>query len=225
MFSKLLNDQDAKQKMNVMITLLLEIYRVLMGAMLIVFIPQDCDGEICSLSQNVNRDDGGVTKSAFALNLFTLLSFLILYKIEVSRENKMIDYLHVNEEKPRDNDSVKEALELLNPVKKEEIWKLDDYYKKAGYFSMFAFGTNGIISTYVIGVNYLNDKTLTALITNLLFMGFKIYDVFAVVNTEKNVFLSSYLTKKIQFNDIDPDHIDGVNNNNDIVMDISGNKV
>ena len=35
----------------------------------------------------------------------------------------------------------------------------------------------------------------------------KIKDVFAVVNTEKNVFLSSYLTRKIQFNDIDPDHI------------------
>ena len=224
MFSKLLTDQDAKQKMNVMITLLLEIYRVLMGAMLIVFIPQDCDGEICSLSQNVNRDDGGVTKSAFALNLFTLLSFLILYKIEVSRENKMIDYLHVNEEKPRDNDAVKEALELLNPVKKEEIWKLDDYYKKAGYFSMFAFGTNGIISTYVIGANYLNDKTLTALITNLLFMGFKIYDVFAVVNTEKNVFLSSFLAKKIQFNDIDPDHIDGVSTEK-ITVDLSGNNV
>lgn len=224
MFSKLLSDQDAKQKMNVMFTLLLEVYRVLMGAMLIVFIPQDCDGEICSLSQNVNRDDGGVTKSAFALNLFTLLSFLILYKIEVSRENKMIDYLHVNEEKPRDNDSVKEALELLNPVKKEEIWKLDDHYQKAGYFCMFAFGTNSIISTYVIGANYLNDKTLTALLTNLLFMGFKIYDVFAVVNTEKNVFLSSYLTKKIQFNDIDPDHIDGISSEK-IILDLSGNNV
>ena len=224
MFSKLLSDQDAKQKMNVMFTLLLEVYRVLMGAMLIVFIPQDCDGEICSLSENVNRDDGGVTKSAFALNLFTLLSFLILYKIEVSRENKMIDYLHVNGEKPRDNDAVKEALELLNPVKKEEIWKLDDHYQKAGYFCMFAFGTNSIISTYVIGTNYLNDKTLTALLTNLLFMGFKIYDVFAVVNTEKNVFLSSYLTKKIQFNDIDPDHIDGISSEK-IILDLSGNNV
>lgn len=224
MFSKLLSDQDAKQKMNVMFTLLLEVYRVLMGAMLIVFIPQDCHGEICSLSENVNRDDGGVTKSAFALNLFTLLSFLILYKIEVSRENKMIDYLHVNGEKPRDNDAVKEALELLNPVKKEEIWKLDDHYQKAGYFCMFAFGTNSIISTYVIGTNYLNDKTLTALLTNLLFMGFKIYDVFAVVNTEKNVFLSSYLTKKIQFNDIDPDHIDGISSEK-IILDLSGNNV
>jgi len=224
MFSNLFNDQDAKQKMNVMFTLLLEVYRVLMGAMLIVFIPQDCDGEICSLSQNVNRDDGGVTKSAFGLNLFTLLSFLILYKIEVSRENKMIDYLHVNGEKPRDNDAVKEALELLNPVKKEEIWKLDDHYQKAGYFCMFAFGTNSIISTYVIGTNYLNDKTLTALLTNLLFMGFKIYDVFAVVNTEKNVFLSSYLTKKIQFNDIDPDHVDNVSTEK-ITVDLSENNV
>jgi len=72
---------------------------------------------------------------------------------------------------------------------------------------MGAFGLNSIISLVVIFNNYLSDKTITVLITNLLFLSFKIKDVFAVVNTDKNIFLSSYLTRKIQFNDIDPDHI------------------
>ena len=56
-------------------------------------------------------------------------------------------------------------------------------------------------------MNYLNDKTITVLLTNVLFMGLKINDVFTVLNTEDNVFLSSYLTRKIQFNDIDPDYL------------------
>lgn len=207
-FMESMQDQDSKQKMTVFATLVLEVYRVLMGAMLIIFVPQSCDGQICSISDNFNRDDYGVTKSAFAFNLLTLSSFLFLYKIEVTRENKMIEYLNVNPEKSRDNDSVEESLVLLDKSKKEEIWKLDGDYKNAGYFCMGTFSINSIISLVVILQNYLNDKTFTVLLTNLLFLSLKINDVFTVVNTEKNIFLSSYLTRKIQYNDIDPDHID-----------------
>ena len=206
-FMESMQDQDVKQKMTVFATLILEVYRVLMGAMLIIFVPQSCGGQICTMSDNFNRDDSGATKSAFAINLLTLSSFLFLYKIEVTRENKMIEYLNVNPEKSRDNDSVEESLVLLDKSKKEEIWKLDGDYKKAGYFCMGTFSINSIISLVIIFQNYLNDKTITVLLTNLLFLGLKINDVFTVVNTEKNIFLSSYLTRKIQYNDIDPDHI------------------
>jgi hypothetical protein len=205
-FRELMEDQDTQQKLNVALTLVLEVYRVLMGAMLVLFVPQNCNGQICSLYDNFDRDDGGVTKAAFGLNMLTVASFLVLYKIEVSRENRMIDYLNVNPELPRDNDAVEEALLKLDTDKKNEIWKLDGHYQKAGYFCMGAFGLNSIISLIVIFSNYLDDKTLTVLITNLLFLSMKIKDVFAVVNTDKNIFLSSYLTRKIQFNDIDPDH-------------------
>ena len=206
-FREMLQDQDTQQKLNVTIAVVLEIYRVLMGAMLVLFVPQNCDGQICTLSDNFNRNDGGLTKGAFGLNMLTVVAFLFLYKFEVSRENKMIDYLNVNSEKPRDNEAVEEALQLLASSKKEELWRLDSHYQKAGYFCMGAFGLNSIISLVVIFNNYLSDKTITVLITNLLFLSFKIKDVFAVVNTEKSIFLSSYLTRKIQFNDVDPDHI------------------
>jgi len=206
-FAELNKDQDFQQKMTVGTTLVLEVYRVLMGALLILFVPQNCDGQICSFTGNFNRSDEGLTKSAFAFNMLTLLSFIVLYKIEVARENKMINYLNVNPNLPRDNDAVKLAIQQLDPIKKNQLWDLDTLYRRAGYVSMGAFAVNSTISTYVIGANYLNDKTLTVLLTNLLFMGLKIKDVFAVVNTEQNVFLSSYLTRKIQYNDIDPDHL------------------
>ena len=93
-FREMMNDQDTQQKLNVALTLVLEVYRVLMGAMLVLFVPQNCGGEICSLSDNFDRNDGGLTKSAFAFNMLTVLSFLILYKIEVSREHRMIEYLN-----------------------------------------------------------------------------------------------------------------------------------
>lgn len=202
---ELTQDQDCKQKMNVATALILEFYRVLMGSLLLLFVPQDCDGEICSLSDNVNRDDGGVSKAAFAANLLTLASFLYMYKIEVQRENSLIDYLHVNPDKARSNEAVEEALESLPLEIKNKIWEFDKKYMISGYVSMGAFSLNAVISTIVILQNYLNDKTATALLTNVLFMGMKLNDVYSTVHTDKNIFLSAYLTRKIQFNDVDPD--------------------
>ena len=51
------NDQDFNQKLNVAITLVMELFKVLMGAFLVVFVPQKCGDGICSISQNINRDD------------------------------------------------------------------------------------------------------------------------------------------------------------------------
>ena len=52
--------------------------------------------------------------------------------------------------------------------------------------------------------HYYDSKTLTVLLTNVLFMGLKVSDVFNTVNT-KCVFYSAYLTNKVQYNDVDPD--------------------
>ena len=47
--------QDSEQKMNVLITLIFEVYRVLMGSMLVLFVPQDCNGSICTIQDNLKR--------------------------------------------------------------------------------------------------------------------------------------------------------------------------
>ena len=199
----LTKDQDFAQKMNVSATLVLEFYRVLMGSLLILFVPQQCGDNICSLSENMERDD--ISRAAFGFNILTLFSFLIMYYIEVKRENLMIDNLHVNPELPRDDEAVEENIADLVDDIKQQIWKLDQNYALAGYFSMGSFTANAAISAVPIFSNYLDDKTITVLLTNLLFMGSKLNDVFSIVNTDKNIFFSAYLKRKVQFNDIDPD--------------------
>ena len=69
------NNQDFSQKTNVVTTLVLEIYRVLMGAFLIAFIPQKCDDHVCTLSENINRKDT-MSVIAVTFNSITLLSGL-----------------------------------------------------------------------------------------------------------------------------------------------------
>ena len=36
----------------------------------------------------------------------------------------------------------------------------------------------------------------------------KIMDIYQTVNTEKNIFYSSYLREKVQFNDVDDDYVE-----------------
>lgn len=200
------NDQDFTQKANVSITMLLELYRVLMGAMLIPLVPQNCNGQICSLTENLTRSDT-MSTTALSLNFVTLASFLVLYFIEVKREGKMISYLEVNRFTPVDNDSVGKCLEKLPKSKRQSLLQYDSYYQKAGYVSTVAFILNAVFSIISIYNRFSDDNTLTVLVTNLLFMGSKVSDVFSTVNTKKNVFYSAYLKNKVQYNDVDPDKI------------------
>ena len=55
--------------------------------------------------------------------------------------------------------------------------------------------------------HYLDNKTVTVYLTNALFMALKLNSVKTTTETEKNIFLSAYLTRSIQYNDVDPDKI------------------
>lgn len=199
-------DQDFNQRINVASTLTLELYRVLMGAFLMVFVPQKCGDHICSINENINRDDT-LSRITVAFNSITLFAFLILYAIEVKRESKLITYLEVNKFKALDNESVGEALTQLETSKKDNILSYDVYYQKTGYLCTGIFGVNSILSSIVIYTHYLDSKTITVYLTNLLFMSLKVLDVYNTVNTKPNIFYSAYLKNKVQFNDVDPDKI------------------
>jgi len=201
-----MNDQDFNQKIGVATTLVLELYKVLMGAMLVIFVPQKCGSAMCSISQNIERNDS-LSQAALSFNIITVVSFLALYFVEVKRENKMINYLEVNRFTPVDNETVGEALEKLDVAKKQKIWDYDGYYQKAGYASTIAFSLNSILSFIVVYDNYLDSKTITVFLTNILLMGLKVADVFSTVNSKKNVFYSAYLKNKVQYNDVDPDKV------------------
>ena len=38
-------------------------------------------------------------------------------------------------------------------------------------------------------------------------MSSKLSDIYTITNTKENIFLSAYLIRKIQYNDVDPDYI------------------
>jgi len=212
-----LSSQDNKQKLNVALTLVLEVYRVIMGAFLLVFVPQKCGDDLCSMGEHLNNNSA-FSKGIFGLNAFTMFLFLFLYGVEVKREHKLIHYLEVNRTKPVDNESVGKELEKIETSKIQKIWNLDSYYYYIGLTGSFVYLINAVLSTIVISNKYYDSKTITVLLTNVLFMSFKVYDVYSICNTKKNVFYSAYLKSRVQFNDVDPDkNINLVTNQNDLI--------
>lgn len=205
-FMSQFNDQDFKQKVGMYVAFIMEFYRVLMGSFLLVFVPQKCGEDICGLFENVIVDKP-LIDTAFSFNVITFGIFLMMYSAELIRENSMINYLHVNPELARDNESVGEVLVKLPKEKRDFILHWDKHYQTFGRIAIVSFIINLGFSGYAVFTHYLDNKTVTVFLTNALFMALKLMDTKTITETEENIFLSAYLTRKIQYNDVDPDKL------------------
>ena len=200
---------DNAQRFNIAIGFAGEIFKALMASMLIMFVPQSCDGESCGVTDRLFTGSDGLYMAASCTNTLTFIAFMYLYYIEISRENKMISYLEMNRELPRDDEAVEQALVVLGDDKVAELHTLDTKYRTAGHLAMGSFAVNTILSAFPIAANPLDAKTYTVFLTNVIFVISKLLEVREIVNTKPSIFLSAYLTERQQFNDADPDHIIG----------------
>jgi hypothetical protein len=204
--SSVLNNQDLIQKLSIVPVVVFELYKVMVSSFLILFVPQKCDDHVCKLNENLVLDND-LYNTGLVLNFITMFSFIIFYFFEIKRENRLIAYLEVNQRIPSDNNSVGKVLELLPIEKRTTILTLDKRYQQIGYFVLFMFLLNTIVSGFVVYEYYLDNQTTTTYITNILFMITKLSDIYATVHTEENIFYSAYLKGKIQYNDVDPDKL------------------
>ena len=198
-----LGDQDFQQRSGVTVTVLLELYRVLIASFLILFVPQSCGDHVCTISENAQTGSDPLYNAGFSFNCITLAAFVTMYFAEVKREGKLIAYLDVNSKCMTDNDSVGLVLERLPIERKNTILFYDKFYQKSGYFALVCFIVNTILSGFVVNKYYLDDKTTSTFITSVLFMITKMGDVYSTVSTDRNIFYSAYLKGKIQYNDLD----------------------
>lgn len=201
----LLEDQDFKQKMGMVVTVAVELYRVLAASFLILFVPQLCGDHVCSFEENAQTGEDPLYNAGFTMNCITMASFVVMYYAESGRERKLIAYMDVNPMEPCDNQSVGNLLVTLPENKRNVILFFDKLYCRTGYLALLCFVVNTILSGFVVYKYYLDDQTTTTFITSVLFMIQKLADVYATVNTERNVFYSAYLRGKIQYNDVDKD--------------------
>jgi len=202
-------NQDFQQKTNMVISVSLELYRVMVSSLLLLFIPQACGTNTCTLEENLGRTD---YKTGFALNYLTVAAFILLYATEIRREEKLIKLLEVNPTISTDNASIGQRIENFEEYKKHQLYQVDEHYQYASYIVISIFIINTIYSWRLIYMNSIGNQTLLNFVTNILFMISKLSNVLVIINTDKHVFFSAYLNTKVQFNDIDPREVIKIKN-------------
>jgi len=194
---------SCKQDVNISISFILELYRIVVGSFLLLFVPQKCGDNVCEIADKLTNTNA-FHRTVLTFNTLTCGLFLLMYCVEMRRENTLITYLQVNSARPRDDESVRSALMRLSPTKHDAILILDRLYQRIGISACSCYFVNVVLSAIGIFSNIYDNNTITVFITNVLFMSIKLVDVNTVTNTHEHIFLSAYYTERIQFNDVDP---------------------
>ena len=75
-------DIDTKERLKTIFIFLLQSYKVLMGSMLVIFVPQLCDdNKVCSITDNFYKA-GSLHRGSLGVNFLSTLAFTICYVIE-----------------------------------------------------------------------------------------------------------------------------------------------
>lgn len=211
--------QDTQQMIQVTIQLLVQLYQMMIGSMLILFVPQDCvyltgsgdniavQHRVCTLSENLGTNfqldsEKSLHDFGIACNFIALGCFSFLYFCEYRRENCLIGKMDVNDDIPQDGDAVGEKLKLLQPEESLLITSRNAMYSFAFKVASCAFFVNTIVSAVVV-FRHKNQSTTTTFVTSAMFILLKIVDIYSTCSAEPNVFISAYLRVKLQYNDVD----------------------
>jgi len=214
---------DNQQRITTGMLMFLEFYKVMMATFLVIFVPQDCDGKVCSLSENFNNSDN-IHVSALISNFITFVFVLNFYKNEIFREEWCIQYLDIDPEKP--NNNLDEEIEKY-PLYKETMKSLNNDYLNSLYASSGLLLGNFALSSVAIGYNYQGPNTLTSILSFLLLLGEKLYSSYTVgtKSVEDERAFSAYMKISRTYNTIDKDYKINEEYNDDDVVDVTHNDV
>ena len=181
------------------ITVLLEAYRVFNGTLLVIFVPGVCGDRACLPQQNF-LNGSTLYKVNCGVNLVALVVFMALYAVEVQREYTLGEYLRVNPEKPSDIATTKAAFESLADEQKNKIHSFDRLYQRIIIATVCTFIVNTLLSGYVIGTEYANDKGPVLFATGTVLIASKMYTILSISFSEG--YASAYLQTRSKFNDV-----------------------
>lgn len=183
----------------------IELFRIIMGTCLSVFVPHMCDkDEICSVAYNIKDNRTNIHLAALAFNAISLLTFLTLYGFETRRENWCIKYLDIDKTKsPINLDHEIEAY----PEIKLEMHKLNKNYKRITIICAGVQIVNISMSVADIAIAWAGFASLTPLLSYVMLIVLKLQSSYSISAKSllKERALSAYMKHPKIFNTIDAD--------------------
>jgi hypothetical protein len=195
---------DSKQRITTFLLMCLEFYKVVMGTFLIVFVPQDCNGTICTATENFFKE-GRLYFGGNVCNFITFSAIGTLYFIELKRENWCIQYLDIDDEKSTNNlDTEIEAY----PKYKKEMNRLNKNYVNATYFAVLMMCINFIVSGFTVYQTYTGSNSITSFVSFFLLVSMKLYNAWTVgrLSIKDERANSAYMKEPKTYNTIDENY-------------------
>jgi len=206
---------DFIQRIKVSGIFFLQIYKILTGTLLTVFVPQSCEtfmietnqtqNNVCTLSQNLNNSDIYHKKSLY-WNIFTMTLFIGYYIIELKRENWSIKYLDIDNNKP--DNSLKEIIKNEKELDKE-MDKLNLYYYYLLCLTIFAYSINVLLMIKILNDDYHSSSTISCFMSFVLLVLMKLYNSYIVAkeSIKNDKMMSAYMSEFVSYNVLDKDYI------------------
>lgn len=198
-------DQDRDQIIQVYFLFIIELFKVTMASFLSMSVIQNCAGEVCSYSENINRHSlyGSFVVGVNGLNI---ISFAVLYFFEFNREMFLINFLDID--KRLGDYHLPNALVNYQPIKTRLI-KYNRIYYHCTLVLLVLTCINWITSGILVFGSFHSLKTLTSYLTNILLVISKLADSYKISKEsyKYNYGLSAYIKEYTSFNVIDKDHI------------------
>ena len=206
---------DTKERIKVGALFIFQSYKVIMGSMLSLFVPQLCENEeVCTISDNLLHHDNDVFHQVtLGFNFLSVLLFIGVYVIELKRENWCVKYLDIDHNIPDNNleSIIKDKPDLLLPLSKHNT-----LYFKSIFITSIIYSINLALSSILIYDNYAGIPSVTSYMSYVVLILLKIYNSLFISydSMKNNKALSAYIIEFTSYNKIDVDHAHKYNSNN-----------
>jgi len=183
-----------------------ESFKVFMGCLLSVFVPQYCEdtNTTCTMNQNFS-DLSNFNAFVLSWNFLALVSFIVLYKAQIQRETYFIKHLEENPSKPEN--SLQSNLQEYPKISTRVQDHNRELYKYSTWCIMI-YLINVVLSCVLVFYYFYDGfRSVTSMITSVLLVANRLYTSYDVsltcISSDKLAAVSSTLVDPVIYNDID----------------------
>lgn len=205
-------DGDIMQRLKVYGLFSFQVYKVVTGTMLSLFVPQRCEdlltntSAVCTLQQNL-EDTESYHRLALCINGLSLCAFVITYAFEMKRENWCIEYLDIDNDRP---DNSLKAIIQTEPRLDSQMDRLNRMYWVSLLSTTGIYVANLGTMVPLLYEKYHSSSTISCFVSFVLLVWLKLFNSLSVARKSltDDKMLSAYMSEFVSYNVLDCDYLE-----------------
>tara|TARA_B110000046_G_scaffold178184_1_gene205811 strand:+ start:225 stop:890 length:666 start_codon:yes stop_codon:yes gene_type:complete len=210
-------DHDIIQRIKVFGIFSLQVYKVMTGTMLSLFVPQACYESIgggsdmietigvCSITQNFENNEIYHQVNLY-WNFISFFCFIFCYVLELRRENWAIKFLDIDNN-ISDNNLKQELTE--EPKLDKHMDHLNNMYFRGLVITSGIYLINVLLMMRILYNDYHSMSTISCFISFVLLVEMKLYNSLSVAyqSLKNDKMMSAFMSEFVSYNVLDGDYL------------------